>query len=163
MRWLLLTGLGLLACAPESPAANRSPLIQKNRVRPAPEPGGVIAARCANGTVDVEFAIQVTDPDLDDSSYVFWYIDYVSDRTKVQSRPFSQQRVAGGSVERTPSPATIPMSWLFDASPTSTHLVEVLVSDDDVTGPDGRYVDYLSGGSFDAYPWVIEIVDGSCR
>ena len=160
-RWLLLLLCGPLACAPEP--ANTTPLIQKNRVQPAPEPDGVIAARCASGSVDLEFAIHVTDPDLDDTSYVFWYVDHVSDSAATQSRPFSQERVAGGSAERTPSTVQIPIAWLPDVSPTSTHLVEVLVSDDDVTGPQGRYVDYLAGGSFDAYPWVIEIVDGSCQ
>jgi hypothetical protein len=162
VRSVAIAALGaLLACAPAVP--NTTPLIQKNRVQPVPEPDGVIAARCSGGNVDLRFEIHVVDPDVDDTTYVFWYVDHVTDSAAIQSRPFAQERVAAGSVVRDPAMVYLPVSSLPDVSPTSTHLVEVLVSDDDETGPQGRYVDYLAGGSFDAYPWVIEIADGSCQ
>ncbi|MDY7227901.1 hypothetical protein [Hyalangium rubrum] len=147
---------------------NRPPRILETQVQPLQR---IIQDFGTNDLCELDFAVAVEDPDVDDLITVSWYLDYNTENPTGFYREF--QLTNNGQPQRGDR-ATLRINLRAANSPLSepgVHLVEALVSDARLVNrePEQRRVPLADGGFLInpgyvvTYAWFVSTVRGDCQ
>lgn len=142
------------------PAKNHAPQIVIDSVQPQVD--GVIGVGCADKQLDEEFSLrQAIDLDLNQSLYVYWFVDYDPDPLAINSQPFYVSDAIpadGEALRELQQSVKVPRNRIL-SDPEGTHLVEVLVTDARPLSQ-GPYPNRSlpEGAGYDLFYWIVSVV-----